>query len=274
MMRNNNNNLIPKSTGVQAVSRALEILICLGKEIHSIADIAKYCRLNKSTVHRLLKTLEQSHFVQQDLINQQYYLGPSINQLASEPQIANKYLIYSCLQEMDRLAKLFNETIDLDVFIGHQEVLVHRIVSTSELRVIGSGGGKKVQYTGATSRTLLSQLDDEELKVLIGHTKITAETENTITDKEILIEKIRQARTQGYCVSIGERLTGAMSIAVPIMNYIYPAALTVLGPENRIKPKMEYFLKEFKKSANRISRSILESNELGAQKSKDSAHPK
>ena len=67
---------------------------------------------------------------------------------------------------------------------------------------------------------------------------------------------------------------GAMSIAVPIMNYIYPAALTVLGPENRIKPKMEYFLKEFKKSANRISKSILESNELGAQKFKDPGHPK
>jgi DNA-binding IclR family transcriptional regulator len=273
-MRTNNKNPIPKSTGVQAVSRALEILICLGKEIHSIADIAKYCKLSKSTVHRLLKTLEQSYFVQQDPINQQYYLGPLINQLALESQISSKYLIYCCLQEMDRLAKIFNETIDLDVFIGHQEVLVHRIVSTSELRVIGSGGGKKVQYTGATSRTLLSQLDDEELKVLIGYTKITAETENTITDKEVLIEQIRQTRRQGYCVSIGERLVGAMSIAVPIMNYVYPAALTVLGPENRIKPKMEYFLKEFIKSANRISKSILESNELGAQKFKNPGHPK
>jgi DNA-binding IclR family transcriptional regulator len=87
-------------------------------------------------------------------------------------------------------------------------------------------------------------LDDEELKVLIGYTKITAETENTITDKEILIEQIRQARRQGYCFSVGERLVGAMSIAVPIMNYIYPAALTVL-PE-KINPN-EYFLKEFKK---------------------------
>jgi DNA-binding IclR family transcriptional regulator len=154
---------------------------------------------------------------------------------------------------MARLAKIFNETIDLDVFIGHQEVMVHRIVSTSELRVIGSGGEKKVQYTGATSKILLSQLDDEELKALIGYSKITAETENTITDKEILIEQIRQARRQGYCVSIGERLMGAMSIAVPIKNYIYPAALTVLGPENRIKPKMEYLVKELKLSTDLIS---------------------
>jgi len=252
-----------KSTGVQSVTRALEILICLGREIHSIADIADSCKLSKSTVHRLLKTLEQMYFVQQDPVNQQYYLGPSIHQLASEPQMVNKYLINSSLQEMDRLAKIFEETIDLDVFIGHREVLVHRIVSTSELRVIGSGGSKKIQYTGATSKTLLSQLDDRELNLLIGYATIDAETENTVTDKEILVKQIIQTRKQGYCVSVGERLMGAISIAVPIKNYIYPAALTILGPENRVKTKKENIIKELKQSANRISRVIMESNHQG-----------
>ena len=66
-----------KSTGVQSVSRALEILLCLGKDIHSLAGIADYCKLSKSTVHRLLKTLEESYFVLQDPINQQYYFGTS-----------------------------------------------------------------------------------------------------------------------------------------------------------------------------------------------------
>jgi IclR family transcriptional regulator, KDG regulon repressor len=244
---------VKKSTGVQSVSRALNILVCLGNEVHSIADIANYCKLSKSTVHRLLKTLEESHFVQQNKINQKYYLGPLINQLASEPVIANKYLIYSSLQEMDRLAIISDETIDLDVFIGYQEILIHRIVSNSELRMVGSIGLKKIQYTGSTSKALLSQLEDEELKVLISYSKINSETENTITDKKILMNQVLQVREQGYTVSIGERLIGAMSISVPIKNYIYPATLTILGPENRLKPKSEYFIRELKRSANQIS---------------------
>jgi DNA-binding IclR family transcriptional regulator len=249
-----------KSTGVQSVSRALNILICLGNETHSLADIAIYCKLNKSTVHRLLKTLIESHFVQQDPVNQQYYLGPLINQLGSEPQISNKHLIFRSLQEMNRLAIISDETIDLDAFIGYQEVLLHRIVSNNDLRMVGSRGIKKIQFTGSTSKALLSQLDDKELNVLIGYSKINAETVNTITDKETLIKQIIRARDQGYSVSIGERLIGAMSISVPIKNYIYPATLTMLGPENRLKPKTEFFIKKLKQSANQISINISESN--------------
>jgi IclR family transcriptional regulator, KDG regulon repressor len=257
-----NGHPLKKSNGVQSVSRALNILVCIGNEVHSIADISNYCKLSKSTVHRLLKTLEDSYFVQQAPVNQQYYLGPLINQLASEPQIANKYLIYSSLHEMDRLATISDETIDLDIFIGYQEVLIHRIVSNYELRMVGSRGIKKIQYTGATSKALLSQLEDEELKELIGYSQINAETENTITDKEVLMKQIRGVRDQGYSVSIGERLIGAMSISIPVKNYIYPVALTILGPENRLKPKTEFYINELKKSAKQISSNIAESSRM------------
>jgi hypothetical protein len=41
--------------------------------------------------------------------------------------------------------------------------------------------------------------------------------------------------------------------SAPIKNYIYPAELSILGPESRMQPKLERLLKELVISVRRIS---------------------
>ena len=78
---------------VNSIKRAANILVCLLNETNSITDIAEACNLSKSTVHRLIKSLEESGFVSQDLFNHHYYLGHLFTTLSSSLQISHKQLV-------------------------------------------------------------------------------------------------------------------------------------------------------------------------------------
>jgi DNA-binding IclR family transcriptional regulator len=68
-----------------------------------------------------------------------------------------------------------------------------------------------------------------------------------------LFEELKKIRKQGYATSDDETFEGAVAIAVPIKNDIFPVALGAVGPENRFRKRMMSLLDEFKKSADTIS---------------------
>ncbi len=57
----------------------------------------------------------------------------------------------------------------------------------------------------------------------------------------------------------GEKFPGGAAISVPIKGYQFPAALTVLGIEYRLKPRVPELLPEIMAGAERISNSLLNS---------------
>jgi IclR family KDG regulon transcriptional repressor len=56
------------SESVRAVERALDILLCFSQDgpVLSLTQIAEQVGMHKSTVHRLLATLESRRFVHRD----------------------------------------------------------------------------------------------------------------------------------------------------------------------------------------------------------------
>jgi IclR family acetate operon transcriptional repressor len=244
-----------KATG--SIAHATEILICLSNDVHKISDIARQCAFSKSTVHRVLKLLEQSHLAVQDTINRRYYLGPLITQLTSNPITTHKRLITYAIDEMKHLSSFSEETVALDIMIGIQYLPLHEIPSKHDLKVTQES--KKIGplyaglYAGASVKVLLAQLDENKLKILMDNINIAPETDRTVTDKELLMAQLREIRHKGYAISHGERVPGTMCIAAPISNYILPVGLSIVGPESRLQPRMKEVIAEIKAGASRIS---------------------
>jgi DNA-binding IclR family transcriptional regulator len=247
-----------KVTG--SIAHATEILICLSNDIHTVSDIARACRFSKTTVHRVLKLLEDSSLVVEDTINRNYYLGPLVRRLASNPTTTHKRLITCSMDEMKRLSYQTEETVAMDILSGINYYSLHEIPSRHDLRVTQES--KKIGplyagiYAGATVKTLLSQLDEMRLKVFLDSISIVPETERTVTDKELLIAQLKDIRLKGYAVSYGERVPGTTCVAVPIKNYFLPVVLCVVGPESRLQPRVKDVLALLKASSTRISSSI------------------
>lgn len=252
---------LPEQPLVKSIYRAICILTSLSNGSNSLTDIARSCQLSKSTVHRLLKALEESRLVTQQPRNHRYYLGPLIARLTSNPQTTHELLITCALGEMQRLSDIAGETVTVGVMIGLQYIILHEIPSKHDLRVTEEHKRLGSLYAGATVKVLLSQFSDEELKVVMKHINIMPYTGNTVTDKASLTVQIKETRQQGYAVTYGEMIPGVIELAVPLLNYSYPAYLSILGPESRLREKEDAVVEELKKSAASVSRNITELRE-------------
>ena len=241
---------------VKSIYRAGNILLCLSNGVNTVTDIANRCQLSKSTVHRLLKALEESYIVSQDPLNHRYFIGPMITRLSSRPQNTHEYLITGALEEMRRLSDVSEETITLSTMTGIQYVHLSEIQSKHDLRVTEKGRRIRPLFMGATTKVLLSQLNDDKLRIALKNVKIDRVTNHTVTDKEVLMAQLREIRRQGYAVSRGEAVEGALCISARVKDYVLPVALSIVGPESRLESQVDVLIKELSASADQISRKI------------------
>jgi IclR family transcriptional regulator, KDG regulon repressor len=239
-----------------SIAHATDILICIGNDFHGLTDIARECNLGKSTVHRVLKLLEQSGFVVQDTINRRYYLGPLLTRLTSNPVTTHEYLIMYAGEEMRRLSMITGETLTMDIMIGTQPFSLHEIPSRHDLKVSQDNMMPGPLLAGASFKVLFSMLNDKQLDAALDSREIQHPTERTVTDKDLLKTQIKDVRKMGYAASHGEWITGVICISVPVFNYTLPLCLSVVGPESRLRQREKEVIEELKLSSCRISASI------------------
>jgi DNA-binding IclR family transcriptional regulator len=246
-----------KSYTNTSLIRATNILLCLSNGINTNTEIAKYCKYSTSTVHRLLNVMKRLRWVVQDRINHKYYLGPVASELTANQGNAHRYLLASALQEMGRLSNLSEETINLSVLVQLRSVLLHAIPSKQELIITEMDSGYGMLFAvGATAKVLLSQLDEAEIGEVLRRVDIAELTGKIITDGNLLLAQLKGIRARGYGISCGERIAGAICVSAAIKDYSYPAALSILGPESRLRPRMAEIREELLTSVRRISNNI------------------
>jgi len=249
-----------KHNAYKSISQVAQILVCLSEDKNTVSDVAKYCGLSKPTASRLLKALEKSNITIRDGTHPKYYLGPLLSQIVANPIIAHLNLITSSIGEMNRLSEKFGETIALGILIGIQHIKLHTIQSTHKIRVHEDDTISSIipQLQGAATKVVLSELNQKELASIMNNIKLEKITENSITDLGEFRKQINQAKRQGYAISHGEKITGALAISVPVKGYQFPAVLSILGVESRLEPKLPEVLTEILASAKIISSNISE----------------
>jgi DNA-binding IclR family transcriptional regulator len=240
------------------IHRASKVITCISNGVNTLSDIGDYCELSKSSAHRLLKALEKSNFIMYNSFTRQYLIGQLITDIALKPETYHDYLNICAGKELEELAESTEETIILLVMVGLRQVKIRSILSKHDLRV-SDGSRKSVGiFAGAGSQVLLSQLKDDELKIALNSLKMDKITDRTIINKKALLARIRKIRRQGYAMTCGERLSGVICLAAPINNYVLPTALTIIGPQNRVKGKSAGFIDLLLHASNRISANILD----------------
>lgn len=242
---------------VNSITRAVNILKCLADGTDRLSKITEELQLSKSTIHRILESLAASKLVIQDPVTHRYYLGPLILDFASRPMIAHQSLIVNAFEDMRRLRDFTRETVVLHIRIGLERICLEELEGPERIKYTSGKGSISSIHTGSAGKVLLSELEDNELDLLLRNLTLAPVGPNTITDNKTFLAELRKTRKQGYANSFGERIVGSASISVPIRGYVCPVAFSVLGPGNRFSEKrMMSVLKEIQKSAARISNKL------------------
>jgi len=240
----------------KSIYRTADILSCLNKEIATVSEIAATLKINKSTVYRLLQALGEAGITLRNPVNRRYYIGPLIAEIAANPYITHNTLVLCAVNEMERLSALTGESIAVNILIGKNSYLLYEIPSTHDIQIVGRKRISSNLHAGGSSKVLLSQLNSKDLKIIINNLSFERLTERTITNKEEFLKQIKKIRKQAYVVGYGERATGAMSIAVPIKNYVLPASLGMLGLEDRMKPRTAEYVDAILKAGAHVQHNL------------------
>jgi IclR family KDG regulon transcriptional repressor len=216
---------------VRAVERALDILLCFTDSSDlSLTEIASRVSLHKSTVHRLLASLEGKGFILRDFATDKYRLGFRIWELSANMAHSDDPAII-LLPEMERLRDQLDETISLYVSDGLERVRIQAVESNQAIRRVAAIGARLPLYVGASSKILVAFAGPQVQEALMKAKHMPAGLE-----RSSFLKQLAAVREQGYATSVEERELGAAAVAVPIFNQAHElvASLAVSGPSNRL----------------------------------------
>lgn len=239
----NNHTPVPYH-GTQAIGRAIRILKVFEQSPAALTatQIAAKLDLNRSTVHRLLSILEveglvaRESAIEAEARHTAYRLGPMLISLGG---IALKQInIRSiALPHLRALAQHSGETVDLEILIGMDVMIIEEVQGEHVLRVgVGDNiGGRYPAHTTSTGKVLLAALSDDDLNNFLAG-KLLAVTAHTCTDKPLLHDQIDQVRKQGWASAWEELEIGLMAVAAPVHDRDGQviAAISISGPTVRI----------------------------------------
>src|SRR4030043_315419 len=144
------------SESVRAVERALDVLLCFTKRTPELTmtQIAEQVGIHKSTVHRLLATLENKRFIQRDQDTGIYRLGVRLLQMAYLTLEKND-LRRLAQPFMQRLCELYEENIDLTLLDDTDVVFVSILEGPRRVKLAAAIGQRLPAFATASGKAIL-----------------------------------------------------------------------------------------------------------------------
>jgi len=243
---------------VKILDKALRVLMLFTPEQPEwgVTGIAVGVGMSKSTVHRILKVLEQHGFVRQNPLSRRFRLGLAGIELGRRAQSGFE-LRSVALPIMEELSAESGETVLLQVLSseGDRVVCIERVERRRGLRLILDVGSTAPLHAGCSSKVLLAYLGNEQIsRVLEG--PLQHLTSHTVTDPSVIRTQLEEIRRTGVAVSFEETDEGVAGVSVPIRdadNRVI-AGLTISGPMTRINAStIDLFTRIVSEGARRIA---------------------
>lgn len=219
-------------SGVQSVERAFAVLRCLSGGPAGVTDVADRVSLPKSTVSRLLSTLEELGMVEQTEPGGSYRVGSGMTEIAAAV-MPGRSLIAAARPHLHDLAKATGETAGLSIADGFDVLYLDQVDSDKQVQSRDWTGERLPAHTVPSGQVLLAfgAIDVESdlsrpLERLASH---------TLTDAGAIRSRLAEIAGKGYAWAFEEFLDGLNSVAAPIRDSTgrVVGAIHVHGPAYR-----------------------------------------
>jgi IclR family acetate operon transcriptional repressor len=224
------------SQSVRAVERALDILLCFSEDrpALSLTEIAEQVGMHKSTIHRLLATLESKHFIIRDKTSGLYHLGFLFIEFSSI-MLHGLDVQHWALPYLQQLSLQSGETVDLAILNNDHVVYLQVVESSQRIKIAAAVGQQLPVFCTATGKAFMAYMPDDQVHSILAR-GMTKFTEQTLTTPEELFKNLRDTRQRGFAISQQEYEKDISAVAAPIMdtNGCPVAVIAIVGPTYRM----------------------------------------
>ncbi|MEV1025263.1 IclR family transcriptional regulator [Streptomyces sp. NPDC050264] len=201
------------------LARGIEILTLMidgGGDTYGVREVGSRLGVSASTAHRLLGDLEELGMVSRTATGN-YRLGMEFLRLAWT--VNTRFPLREAANDI--LAELTEHSGESSFFAVFNEqrrqmMFAVSVESSHPLRYTVPQGVWLPLHAGASGLAILAFLPSQ-IRHEITHGTLDALTERTWVDATRLEERLEGIRRDGYAISHGERIDGAIAIAAPVL---------------------------------------------------------
>ena len=251
---------------INSVLRAAQILesFTFVKSAYTNSELSKQLRLNKSTVTRLLRSLEKAGFLKKNIKTGEFRLTSKIYRIGSI-YISQSSLHTEAMPVLTELASLCKETVQLAILNGFEVFYLDKVESSQSIAMISRVGNKSPANCTGVGKVIMAHLDKKDLDDFFCSTELKRYTPNTITDPAKLRLHLEKVKERGYAIDNAEHEVDVKCVAAPVQDRdgIVVAGISISAPVYRMN--IESILKKrisaVMKAASTISKRLGYLNE-------------
>jgi len=243
------------------VQRAVRLIrhVAEGNPVLNMSETAKLLKINRTTLLRLLHTLEAEGFVERRPSGVGYQVGLSLLEVGARA-LFSQDLVQVAVSVLTRLAETLQLSAHLGVLDGADVLyLVRRTPNTplaSNIRV----GSRLPAHATTMGRMLLAFMTPVELEALYAGRELARFSEHTSTTLPALKAKAERDRRAGIAWSEAHFERGIGSAAVPVRDFAGAplGAVNVSGPVGAFadEDRRRIIEKELRAAGAEISRRL------------------
>jgi len=236
------------------VHNVVDVLRCFstGEPLVGVTEIAQQVGLHKSSVSRLLTTLESEGWVEQEPTTRKYQLGLGLIAIAG-PLLANLNVRKVAHPYLQQLAAQTRETTVLAVWEDSAAVTVEQIASDRTVKHTSPLGSRYYSTGSATVQIFLADMEPAAATALIDSGHIRLQEGWTAAQAR---QRLADTRERGYATNLSETFEDEIGIAAPIYDHRRKvvAAVLLAAPAYRVDDHTtEQLLKQCLATAATIS---------------------
>jgi len=220
-----------------------------------VTQLASMLGINKSNVHRLLRTLSIAGYIVQQP-DRTYRANIKLWRLGNEV-LQNLDLSAHAIDVMQELVDSCDESVHLAVLQGFEVVYVEKLESDQPVRAYTRKGGSAPIHCVATGKALLAYNYRRLRKAMSSRLEKMAP--NTITTIEALDAEVEKILKTSLAFNLGEYREDVHGLAAPIHgpDGTVMAAIGISGPKSRLSAqRLRSLGPTVLKAADEISRRI------------------
>lgn len=209
----------------------------VAEPVLGVTEIARRVELHKSTVSRILATLEQVGLVERDADTGRFRLGLGVIGLAG-PLLADldvRRVAYPLLAELTRRT---GETAALLVWNGHEAVVVEQVPSPKQVKHTAPIGTRYDTAASSSVRVFLAGLPEAEVEEKFRRGLFGAGSDEMSRTR--LLARLRETAAAGYAVNDGETSVEEVGVCAPVRDHRNEivAAVLLSAPRFRLSAEL------------------------------------
>ncbi len=230
---------------MQTVDKAMKLLnlFSIKQPEIGLSELSRMAQFDKAATRRLLVALQNHNFVEQDLQTKRYRLGSGFLRLA---KIREATLPITSLVQpvLDRISGKIRETSHAALF-SDQHLSTLAVSFPDRANRVHLDIAESLPLHATASGIVFMAYCDPQIPTTLPKT-LDRYTANTITDHEMLNNRIKQAESLGYGVSENGYEDEVTGIAVPVFatdGYAF-ATLAIATPTSRMTGDLAQKIRE------------------------------